>query len=146
VGKLVGGPKLAKAIARCEDVPGEHGRTQEGGRVNPRHRPKAERNERIIRSWIDGYPTREIAEQEEMTESAVTETLRRLRAERGDEAVPLGRRRNRELWPDIERLHHDGLTHAEIAAALGATHPDISEMISKMREAGIDLPLRRRSG
>lgn len=104
-------------------------------------REYAERNAAIIDAWERGVPTAGIAAEHGMRESAVRDVAGTSRRRHG-RSVSLRRRRNRELWPEIERRWKAGATAVEIAGALDATAYDVRQMLRRMRGAGIDLPRR----
>jgi len=101
----------------------------------------ADRNQRIINAFTEGEPGWVIAEREGMTASQVLSLVSCYRLRYGM-PIPLHRRRNRELWPEIERQWRDGKTAREIADALSISTGNVYAMVQSMRKAGIDLPRR----
>lgn len=99
----------------------------------------AERNARIFRWWEEGVHTSLIAAREGMTETAVQSLVNTHRLRNGV-PLPLRRRRNRELWPLIERRWREGASVREIAVEAETTRENIHMMIQVMRRAGFDLP------
>lgn len=103
-----------------------------------------ERNARIFEAWGRGESAAEIAAREGMTVTAVGSLVHHHRSRGRD--LALHRRRNRELWPELERLWREGVPGREIAARLGITYANMLEMSRAMRKRGVDLPSRARLG
>ena len=103
----------------------------------------ADRNQRIIDAWTEGEPGWLIGKREGMGESHVLATINYYRRQVGM-PIPLHRRRDREIWPEVERRWLAGETAPEIAAAVGGSKENIRVMVQRMRKAGIDLPRRRK--
>lgn len=99
-----------------------------------------QRRRRVIALSIDGWSHAEIAAELDLSYEAVCQMLVYWRRRGID--LPLRRARNRTNWERIRELYAEGLTHAEIAADLGISRPNVSEQIKVMRRRGIDLPLR----
>lgn len=102
-----------------------------------------ERNALLAAMWEADVPTHEIAAELGMTANAVQSWVDRERQHHGM-PLKLRRRRDRELWPYIERLWNLGKSGSEIAQALGTNPHDIWQMVKVMRQKGIDLPQRFR--
>jgi transposase len=103
-----------------------------------------ERNQRILKAWRAGELTRSIAEREGLSTTTLLSLLDHWRQHGTYEDVPLRTRRRREAWDYIQRRwNEDGATGPEIAAELGTTGANVTEMIAGMRRAGIYVERRR---
>ncbi len=76
------------------------------------------RNGRILEAWEAGVPAKEIARREGMNHQAVLAWIDFHRRRKG-EPISRRQRKDRELWPAIEGLYHEGLTYQGMAGALG---------------------------
>lgn len=112
-------------------------------RVKAENAQNAERNEAIFAAWEANEPTAEIARRHGLTPRQIRSLVIHARAKGRD--LKLHRRRDRELWPEIERRYHAGETYPQIGEALGITPENVNKMVRYMRAAGIDLPPRRRA-
>lgn len=101
----------------------------------------AERNKRIIELWEAGQTAPEIGAELGMEAGAVTSWINTIRQRTGA-PISLHRRRDRELWPEIQRLWAEGLTARAIGERLGASKENISWQIRTMRLRGIDVAER----
>lgn len=104
----------------------------------------AERNAEIERRWRAGKTAVEIAADLDVSPAAVQSWVDTQRRKHGRD-LPLHRRRNRELWPEIERLWNEGWTIARIAAEVGIEEGNCGFRIQAMRRAGWNVPRRRRA-
>jgi biotin operon repressor len=102
-----------------------------------------ERNQRILKAWRAGDLARSIADREGLSTTALLSLLDYWRQRGIYEDVPLRTRRRREAWDYIQRRwNEDGATGPEIAAELGTTGANVTEMIAGMRRAGIYVERR----
>ncbi len=99
-----------------------------------------DRNETIIELWEDGWVELDIADHLGLSAGQVRGAI--FIARKQGFPVSLHRRRNRELWPEIERRWEAGETTRQISHALGTTRFNVREMIKSMRKAGIGLEVR----
>jgi hypothetical protein len=105
----------------------------------------AARNERVFAAWNRGEPGPTIAAREGMTATAVQSLVDKHRQRHGDD-LALHRRRNRELWDEIQRLwNEEGATVVQVAETLAVTRGNVSQQITAMRNAGIDVRRRQRA-
>ena len=131
--------KLCGAVTNGYDGPGtaaEVCRDCRDGR-------NAERNAEIIERWNEGEPEWYIAEEMGLRPAQVkgaVEVARRQGAE-----VALHRKRNRDDWPEIERLYREGLTLREIGERVGCSETCVANKLRQMRRAGYDIPQRRKA-
>lgn len=102
----------------------------------------SERTERIIAAWNRWEPAWLIAEREGISETNVLSIVDQRR--QAGQHVILHRDRNRTNWEAVERMFRAGLSNGEMAERLGTNAGNIGTMISTMREAGYDLPRRKR--
>lgn len=98
-----------------------------------------ERNEEIIKLWEDGWVELDIADKLGLRAAQVRGTISHARIRQGI-PVSLHRRRDRELWGEIERRWKTGETSGQIGDALGTSRDNIAEMVGSMRRAGIEMP------
>ncbi len=109
------------------------------------HSLNEERDARILEAWERGETGEQIAAREGLTYGQVQGTVDHARRFKG-KAVSLHRRRNRELWPLLERRWNEGVPVREIAAEAGITPENAYFMLGAMRKAGLGLPERAVGG
>lgn len=139
--------KYGRACERC-------GRLTSGSRGRPKA-PRVcaecvrtrndERNALIVERWNEGLTMREVAEALDLELAQVRGVIQgRRRA--GDGRAKLHRLRNREAWPQIQQMKKAGFTNPEIAEAIGTSADSVGTMVSVMRAAGVELPIRHHDG
>lgn len=100
-----------------------------------------ERNAEIISRWNEGEPEWFIAEEMGLDGPQVRGAIQWARKQGED--VALHRKRNREVWDELERLYLDGVGFEEIGERLDMSFHGVAEMVNNMRSAGYHLPYRR---
>lgn len=134
--------RKAKQNGTCERCGGE---TSYGNGTGPARLcndcfrgQNADRNAEIERRWEAGETGEEIAAALGLSYGAVRGWINDARQRRGRD-ISLHRRRNRELWPEIERLWNAGCSGSAIGKKLGISDRNAYFMIAAMRDAGISM-------